>query len=58
MSYANLSLKQRAAGETSDSSGSKHFGIGLGTIVLSINVFLPGSYTFGCHSLRHAHYWS
>jgi hypothetical protein len=37
----------------SDSSGSKHFGIGLGTLVLTINVFLLASYTFGCHSLRH-----
>src|ERR1700693_4175752 len=36
-----------------DSSGSKHFGIGIGTIVLAVNVFLLGSYTFGCHSLRH-----
>ena len=37
----------------SDGSGAKHFGIGVGTIVLTINVFLLGSYTFGCHSLRH-----
>ena len=37
----------------SDSSGSKHFGIGVGTIVLTLNVLLLGSYTFGCHSLRH-----
>jgi hypothetical protein len=29
------------------------FGIGLGTIVLAINVVLLGGYTFGCHSLRH-----
>src|SRR5881394_3122823 len=29
------------------------FGIGLGTIVLAINVFLLSGYTFGCHSLRH-----
>src|SRR5687768_14903031 len=29
------------------------FGIGIGTIVLSLNVLLLGSYTFGCHSLRH-----
>lgn len=29
------------------------FGIGVGTIVLTINVILLGSYTFGCHSLRH-----
>jgi hypothetical protein len=30
-----------------------HFGIGVGTIVLFINVALLSSYTFGCHSLRH-----
>jgi len=29
------------------------FGIGIGTIVLAINVVLLGGYTFGCHSLRH-----
>ncbi len=29
------------------------FGIGVGTIVLTINVILLGGYTFGCHSLRH-----
>jgi len=28
-------------------------GIGVGSIVLTLNVFLLGSYTFGCHSLRH-----
>ena len=28
-------------------------GLALGTIVLTLNVFLLGSYTFGCHSLRH-----
>jgi hypothetical protein len=37
----------------SDSSGAKHFGIGVGTIVLTVNVLLLGSYAFGCHSLRH-----
>jgi hypothetical protein len=36
-----------------DLSGSKHFGIGVGTIVLTLNVVLLGGYTFGCHSLRH-----
>jgi len=30
-----------------------HFGIGVGTIVLLINVILLSSYTFSCHSLRH-----
>ena len=29
------------------------FGIGVGTLVLLINVILLGSYTLGCHSLRH-----
>jgi hypothetical protein len=29
------------------------FGIGVGTAVLAVNVFLLGSYTLGCHSLRH-----
>jgi hypothetical protein len=28
-------------------------GIGIGTIVLAINVVLLAGYTFGCHSLRH-----
>ena len=36
-----------------DSSGKGSFGIGIGTIVLAINVVLLGGYTFGCHSLRH-----
>ena len=36
-----------------DSNGAKHFGIGVGTIVLVMNVILLGSYTLGCHSLRH-----
>jgi hypothetical protein len=30
-----------------------HFGIGVGTLVLTANVILLGSYTLGCHSLRH-----
>ena len=29
------------------------FGIGVGTIILCMNVVLLGSYTLGCHSLRH-----
>lgn len=33
--------------------GKKHFGVGVGTIVLTLNVILLGSYTLGCHSLRH-----
>jgi len=34
-------------------SGATHFGIGVGTLVLATNVVLLGSYTLGCHSLRH-----
>src|SRR5882762_5994979 len=30
-----------------------HFGIGVGTLVLTINVSLLSLYTFSCHSLRH-----
>ena len=29
------------------------FGVGVGTLVLALNVILLGGYTFGCHSLRH-----
>ncbi|MEI9961690.1 MAG: hypothetical protein WDM76_11330 [Limisphaerales bacterium] len=31
----------------------KHFGIGVGTIVLTLNAIFLAMYTFGCHSLRH-----
>ena len=34
-------------------NGETVFGIGIGTIVLAINVILLGGYTLGCHSLRH-----
>jgi hypothetical protein len=34
-------------------TGRYHFGIGVGTLVLVINVILLGGYTLGCHSLRH-----
>ena len=34
-------------------TGSLSFGIGVGTLVLVLNVILLGSYTLGCHSLRH-----
>jgi hypothetical protein len=30
-----------------------HFGIGVGTIVMTLNAVFLGLYTFGCHSLRH-----
>jgi hypothetical protein len=33
--------------------GRVHFGIGVGTLVLAVNVVLLACYTFGCHSLRH-----
>jgi hypothetical protein len=33
--------------------GGREFGIGLGTIILTINVVLLACYTFGCHSGRH-----
>ena len=36
-----------------DATGAKHFGIGVGTLVLVVNVVLLAGYTFGCHSLRH-----
>src|SRR5262249_7100658 len=29
------------------------FGVGVGTLVLLVNVILLGGYTLGCHSLRH-----
>jgi hypothetical protein len=34
-------------------TGGTKFGIGVGTLVLATNVVLLGSYSFGCHSLRH-----
>ena len=34
-------------------TGQTEFGIGVGTIVLLVNVILLASYTFGCHSIRH-----
>jgi hypothetical protein len=34
-------------------TGQTHFGIGVGTIVLVVNVILLTSYTLGCHSMRH-----
>ncbi len=33
--------------------GTESFGIGLGTIVLAVNVVLLSSYTLGCHAMRH-----
>ena len=34
-------------------TGETSFGIGVGTLVLAVNVVLLAGYTFGCHSLRH-----
>jgi hypothetical protein len=36
-----------------DANGVEHFGVAIGSLVLIINVYLLGSYTFGCHSFRH-----
>jgi len=35
-------------------TGTTTFGVGLGTLVLVLNVILLSGYTFGCHSLRHS----
>jgi hypothetical protein len=34
-------------------TGGVRLGLGLGTLVLAVNVVLLGGYTFGCHSFRH-----
>jgi len=36
-----------------DTTGRSSFGVGVGSIVLLLNVVFLGSYTLGCHSLRH-----
>ena len=36
-----------------EENGTRHFGIGVGTIVLTLNAVFLAMYTFGCHSLRH-----
>ena len=33
--------------------GPREFGIGVGTLLMTVNVVLLAAYTFGCHSLRH-----
>jgi hypothetical protein len=38
---------------TNAATGQTEFGIGVGTIVMLVNVLLIAFYTFGCHSLRH-----
>jgi len=34
-------------------TGRLAFGVGVGTLVLAVNVVLLGGYTLGCHSMRH-----
>ena len=34
-------------------TGQEKFSIGIGTLILALNVCLLSGYTFGCHSLRH-----
>jgi hypothetical protein len=34
-------------------TGQQQFGIGVGTLVLAINVVMLGGYALGCHSMRH-----
>jgi hypothetical protein len=38
---------------TDPATGQTAFGIGVGTIVLAVNVVLLGGYALGCHTLRH-----
>src|SRR5262245_14176919 len=38
---------------TDPATGAKSFGVGLGTLILVINVICLGGYTIGCHSMRH-----
>ena len=33
--------------------GGTQFGIGVGTLILAVNVVLLSGYTLGCHSVRH-----
>ena len=38
---------------TNEATGQTEFGIGVGTLVMLVNVLLIAGYTLGCHSLRH-----
>ncbi len=38
---------------TNPATGAEEFGVGIGTLVLGVNVVLLASYTWGCHVLRH-----
>lgn len=33
--------------------GPREFGVGVGSLVLTVNTILLGGFTFGCHALRH-----
>ena len=43
----------RAFWFTDPATGVAEFGLGVGTLVLMTNIGLLGSYTLGCHSMRH-----
>ncbi len=43
----------KALWHTDPATGETTFGIGVGTLVLTLNVIFLGGYTLGCHSLRH-----
>jgi hypothetical protein len=34
-------------------TGVTHFGIGVGSLIMTVNVVLLAGYTFGCHAMRH-----
>ena len=38
---------------TNAATGQREFGIGLGTVILAVNVVLLTCYALGCHSIRH-----
>jgi hypothetical protein len=38
---------------TDAATGRTEFGVGVGTLVLGVNVTLLAGYTLGCHSMRH-----
>jgi len=38
---------------TNETTGATEFGLGVGTLVLALNVVLLAGYALGCHSLRH-----
>jgi hypothetical protein len=48
-----LSYDAARAFRFTDASGATHFGVGIGTIIMVVNVVLLAGYTFGCHATRH-----